>query len=269
MQRRTTTIMTLYRIKLRITEPSPEKLGEKKLSLNGSEVTVTTWREPPSIEIFPIQSDNHEIAMLIARRAINNLLNYFASVVQFRGTLETGYEYASLDHSNKGGTVIQVGTGFAYCTKVDVPDGFSLNTERRAAAFLRQGDSSNNPFESFRNYYLSVDSIGKAIKPALKDSEVILKTLTDVASTKVISELETKLNLILPELCPSSLSPVETINLVIYKSFRCSLMHSGSTNDFTPFNPEDELQVIRALPIMRGIAWQYVKYERDKLIKTV
>lgn len=261
--------MTEYRIKLRITEPLPEKLSEKKLSLNGNEVTVTTWKEPPSIEIFPIQSDNHEIAMLIARQAINNLLNYFASIVQFRGTLETGYEYASIDPPNKGGIVIQIGTGIAYCTKVDVPDGFSLNTGRRAAAFLRQGDSSNNSFDSFRNYYLSVDHIGKRINPALKDHEVILKTLTVVASTEVISELENKLNLVLPQLCPSSLSPVETISQTIYKSFRCSLMHAGSTDDFTPFNPEDELQVVRALPIMRGIAWQYVKYERDKLIKTV
>jgi hypothetical protein len=261
--------MPRYRIKLRITEPLPEELFEKKLSLNGSEVIVTTGKKPPSLEILPIQSDGHEAAMLTARRALNNLLNYFASVVQFRGTLEPGYEYASLDRSEERGIVLTPDPVIVYLTKVDVPDGFSLSTERRAAAFVRRGDSSNDPFDRFRNYYLAVDAVGKSLRSVVKDSAVILETFAEVTQPAVVLELATKLRSVLQVSSPSSPKPVEALNEALYRSFRCALMHSGSAADFTPFNPEDELQVRKVLPIMRGVAWQYVKYERDELTKAV
>jgi hypothetical protein len=262
--------MPRYRIKLRITEPLPEELIEKKLSLNGSEVIVTTGKKPPSLEIFPIQSDGHEVAMLTARRALNNLLNYFTSVVQFRGTLEPGYEYSSLDRSEERGIVLTADPGIIYLTKVEVPDGFSLSTERRAAAFVRRGDSSNDPFDRFRNYYLAVDAVGKSLRSVVvKDGAVILETFAEVTRPAVVLKLATKLRSVLQESPLLLFSPVKALNEALYKSFRCSLMHSGSAADFTPFNPEDELQVWKILPIMRGVAWQYVKYERDKLTKAV
>lgn len=261
--------MPKYRITLDITEPLPEKLSKKNLSLDGSEIFVTTGKSRSSLEIFPILSDNPEIAMLIARHALNNLLNYFASVVQFRGILTPGYKYESTEDS---GTVVEPGTGILYVTKVDVPDGFSLGIDRRAAAFLRRGDSSNDPFDSFRNYYLAVDTVGKSLKPGVKDSKVLLETLKKVTKPTVLTELETNLRSALKELkepYPSSLDPVKALNKVLYSSFRCSLMHSGSTTDFTPFNPKDERQVLQVLKIMRGVAWQYVQYERGELTKTV
>ena len=85
----------------------------------------------------------------------------------------------------------------------------------------------------------------------------------------MVLEFATKLCSVLQESSPSSPGPVEALNEALYKSFRCALMHSGSAADFTPFNPEDELQVREILPIMRGVAWQYVKYERDELTKAV
>ncbi len=264
--------MPRYRIKLRITEPLPEELIEKKLSLNGSEVIVTTGKKPPSLEILPIQSDSHEVAMLTARRALNNLLNYFASVVQFRGTLEPGYEYGSLDCSEERGIVLTPDPVIDYRTKVDVPDGFSLSTERRAAAFVRRGDSSHDPFDRFRNYYLAVDAVGKSLRSAVKDAAVIRETFAEVTQQAVVLELATKLRSVLQKSSPSSpnlVEAVEALNESLYKSFRCALMHSGSAADFTPFNSEDELRVRKVLPIMRGVAWQYVKYERDKLTKAV
>lgn len=116
--------MPRYRIKLRITEPLPEELFEKKLSLNGSEVIVTTGKKPPSLEILPIQSDGHETAMFTARRALNNLLNYFASAVQFRGRLEPCYEYASLDHSEERGIVLTPDPEIVYLTRLTSQTGF-------------------------------------------------------------------------------------------------------------------------------------------------
>lgn len=261
--------MPRYRIKLRITEPLPEELFEKKLWLNGSEVIVTTGKKPPSLEILPIQSDGHETAMLTARRALNNLLNYFASIVQFRGRLEPCYEYASLDRSEERGIVLTPDPEIVYLTKVDVPDGFSLSTERRAAAFVRRGDSSTDPFDRFRNYYLAVDAVGKSLRSVTKDSTVILETFAEVTQHAVVLELASKLRSVLPVLPTSSPNPVEALNVVLYKSFRSALMHSGLAADFTPFNPDDELRVWKILPIMRGVAWQYVKYERDELAKAV
>jgi hypothetical protein len=156
-----------------------------------------------------------------------------------------------------------------YSTKVDVPDGFSLSTERRAAAFVRRGDSSNDPFDRFRNYYLAVDAVGKSLRSGVKDSAVILETLAAVTQPAVVLELATKLRFVLQESSPSSPDPVEALNEALYRFFRYALMHSGSAADFTPFNPKDELWVRKVLPIMRGVAWQYVKYERDELAKAV
>lgn len=254
--------MHQYRVKLGLTERLPEDLVERKLTYGRTEVAVTTGRNPPSLEISPIEAIDHSAAELVARRALNNLLNYFAATVQFRGTLGSGYEYENLDSQGDRGIVVTPEPARGYLSKVELPDGFSLRLELKAAAFLRRGDSSSDTFDRFRNYYLAVDAVGKTLRPSGKDSTVILDTIEQVASADVLLNLDNQVRAIVPDPSSDPATPAERLNAALYGPYRCALMHSGSSTDFTPFDPDDESTVRRVLNIMRGVAWQYVKYER-------
>ena len=83
------------------------------------------------------------------------------------------------------------------------------------------------------------------------------------------SELDNRLRTALGASSAASANPAENINNALYGPFRCALMHSGSSSDFTPFDPNLESRVQRVLTIMRGVAIQYVKYERRKLAEAV
>ena len=260
MQQRTAA--NQYRITIRLTERLPEDLTGQRCVLAGSEVFVGATAKPPALSIHPISAGGPEEAMLVARRALNNLLNHFASVVQFRGYLENGYQYEPLDGST-GGTVLTPEPVVVYMARVDVPDGFLLETERRAAAFVRRGDASRDPFDRFRNYYLAADSVGKRLPgPQASDSRLLERTLPVVASASILVELVKQLTTADPSLAQAAGSPESLLNAGLYNSFRCALMHSGSASDFVPFDPEDELRVSSMLRCMRGVARQYVNYER-------
>lgn len=79
--------MARYRIALRLSEPLPGELIQKKLSFREKEVTVTARQSPPTLEIEPVEGADRNSAHLEARRALNNLLNYFAANAQFQGIL--------------------------------------------------------------------------------------------------------------------------------------------------------------------------------------
>lgn len=260
--------MHRYRIKLTLTEELPQDLIEKRLIYENTEIIVTTDRNSRSLEISPIQAIDHRTAERVARRALNNLLNYFAAIVQFRGILKSGYQYENLDNQGDRGIVVTPGPVMDYGSKVELPDGFSLSLELKAAAFLRRGDSSSDTFDRFRNYYLAVDAVGKTLRTSGKDSTVILDTIEKVAPAHVLLDLDKRVRTIGVD--PShSATPPEHLNKFLYESYRCALMHSGSSTDFTPFDPDDESKVLQVLNIMRGVAWQYVKHERLLALGTV
>src|SRR5262245_5274704 len=96
-----------------------------------------------------------------------------------------------------------------YSSSIVLPDGFSISTELRAAAFLRRGDSSTDPFDRFRNYYLAVDAVGKTLRATGKDSTRIRDTIARVASSDVILELDSRLRTTLSSSSSPTANPVE------------------------------------------------------------
>ena len=153
-----------------------------------------------------------------------------------------------------------------YCFKPTLPNRLDLSTDWRGAAFIRRGDLTPDPFDRFRNYYLAADCIGKAaLARPTKDGLVIAESLSIVATQNVIVSLHRSLeNLKVPTNVTMTGEPMHDINAVLYKGFRCALMHSGGAGDFTPFNVDDEETVRSALRLMRGVAWQYVKYHERR-----
>jgi hypothetical protein len=182
--------------------------------------------------------------------------------------LRPGYKYENLEDPRERGQVIVADPGVAYPSAPELPDGFSIDREFRGAAYMRRGDSSSDPFERFRNFYLAVDAVGKSFRAGGKDSTVILDTIERVATPAVLLDLDKHIRAAVKCSTSTSASSAETLNDELYKGFRCALMHSGSSSDFTPFDPNDEALVFPVLKIMRGVAWQYVKYEKRSVIGT-
>lgn len=255
--------MAQYRIGLGLGEALPIELDRRMLTFEGHEVVVTARRgRRAMLEIEPIEASDREEAHMCARRALNNLLNYLEATIQFPGFLRPGYEYENLEDPTERGQVVVAEPAVAYLSAAELPDGFSIDRDLRAAAYLRRGDCSSDAFDSFRNYYLAVDAVGKCLRTGGQDSTVILDTIGKVASAEVLLHLDERLRASVKCSVPASAPSAETLNCELYKGFRCALMHSGSSSDFTPFDPADEALVQSVLPVMRRVAWQYVKYER-------
>jgi hypothetical protein len=253
-----------YQISFRLSEPCPVDLAGRNVKVGASLFSVRLDEEGAILRLEHIAAENVDEAEIRARDVANLLLNRLCALMQYCSELLPGFEYANLSEPQERGQVVTPGVAEGYLNSPTLPEEIELLPEQQGSAFFRAGNIARNPFEAFRNYYLAVDAIGKRIQGAGKDSTVVADTLRTVANEDMITVLAARLHDVTP---PPNLrlsgDAVEDLNEVLYKGFRCALMHSGGSSDFVPFDAPDEQQVRSALRLMRGLAWQYVKYERD------
>lgn len=259
--------MSRYRITLKLSEPNPLNLSEHRLLMNGAIYDVSTDSSRKLVSLSPIEQMDREKAERTARQITNRLLNRLAAAMQYCARIEPGYEYENLDDFNDRGRVVIALPATAYIGDPGIPEEIPLDIDLPGAAFLRCGDLSNDPFDSFRNYYLVVDRVGKCVLGGKgKDETVIQDSLDIVVQPAIVERLAERLkSVVLPTRVTLPGNSKQYLNNVLYKRFRCALMHSGLTSDFVPFDVDDEETVHSALEIMRGLAWQYVKYESKHL----
>ena len=259
--------MPRYRITLKLNKNCPPNLNEHKLLMNGAHYNVAIGKDGISLSLSPLDQADREHAARTARQVTNRFLNRLTAFTHYSTRIEPGYGYENIDNSSEKGDVVEaVGIASSRLHPARLPKEVGLDQELTGAAFLRCGDLSDDPFDSFRNYYLAVDRIGKSVRGRRKpDSSVITDTI-HIVQHKIVNDLADRLTTIrLPSSVRLSGKVPEDLNNVLYGNLRCALMHSGGSNDFVPFDLDDEETVRSALPIMRGLAWQYVKHEREHL----
>lgn len=252
--------MARYRIELTLRDPCPFELTHHEINVGGMDYRIEFDATRRSMSLSEVTGSDHQMAARSARDTANRFLNFLFALSQFPGELEADYKYENLDVENDRGQVVHAGPVVGYSFQGPLPDKLDLSTDRRGAAFVRRGDLARDPFDRFRNYFLAADCIGKSLT-STSDSIVIADTLSIIATPAIIESLNrclAKVNI--PNSVNFTGDPVKDINTVLYKGFRCALMHSGDTADFTPFNVGDEEMVVSALRLMRGVAWQYVKF---------
>jgi hypothetical protein len=235
------------------------------VAFEDQQLTIRSVVSPePALQVEPVLAENQEIAHVLARSALNNLLDRIIAQTQYPGELTRGFRFTNLDNAENSGVAVIAGVATWFSQVPQIPDGQDISASFRAAAYLRRGDLSNDPFDSFRCYYLAVDCIGKQLVGSCADREVLERSLPHVCSMQTIQTLAAKVEHV--NVADSGLGDVEKVTRKLYKAFRCSLMHAGGSDDLTPFNPHDEAAVVSVLDVMRGIAWQYVKHTRHRFV---
>ena len=147
-----------------------------------------------------------------------------------------------------------------------------------AAAFHRQAHLTNNPFERFRNLYLTAENIADRIRTKKGLSKQQLQK-----TYKATSREEALLQFALDQCFKSNLEPLKQVAAkastiddeqplipqvakILYKGYRCQLNHSKySENKKVPFNRKDEEDVEKAIPLMDLLAKSLLKYEETSL----
>lgn len=261
--------MPNYRVTFRLRDPCPEDLSKNAVSADGRTYELATDAKLSTIAISPIEADTRTNARNFAYSLVNRLLDRLAAQWQYCTIIDIKYYRAqNLDDSKDSVQVLALGTAKDYSCDPALPQLISLDSELTGTAFFRLGETSNHPFDQFRNYFLTVSSIGRTTNRAIPERNVIEQTIEQVISTRDIVDLHRRLEALVEQFKEQSLSkeaqltgcPETDLNHVLYGKFRCSLMHSGQVGDFIPFNHDDEVKVSLALPLMRDLAWQYVEY---------
>ncbi|MDR8392573.1 hypothetical protein NC796_15565 [Aliifodinibius sp. S!AR15-10] len=259
--------MNSYKFEFHLTKTCPIDLSGRKIRYNGNTYNIELPANKREITIYPVEGDSHETAEILARDIVNLFLTKIFSRIQYGPIVQPVYGWSDLDNPTSKAQVVKVPKPSWFTGDTRIGKKLSLSDDLIGAAHMRAGDLATGPFDSFRNYYLAVDSIGKRVRGKGNDSTVISDTLQLVVCKTKIKSLSKLLKEVeIPQGVKLKQDEIKNIETVLYKAFRCALMHSGKKSDLTPFNSKDERQVNSALRLMRGTAWQYVRYERTKLI---
>jgi len=212
------------------------------------------------ISVSGIEANNEVAAYPIARQLVEHFLNNLCAEQHFCTIIVRGHSYKNLD-TGEGGTTIEADTLMIWRDR-ELPREFSLSKDWQAAAYWRRAQTSADVFDKFRNLYLIVDRVGKNVKQS-RDSDVLRNTIRTVA-VKDLSKLSGELSKIT---IPSGISLIgkieEDLKTLLYKAYRCTLMHAGdTTKDREPFNLEHEREVASALKLMEMVAKLYLDYEK-------
>jgi len=132
-----------------------------------------------------------------------------------------------------------------------------------AKTYYRKAEISTDTFDKFRNYFLVIENIASKIAETKK-----IKKYQDLELIKLSMKECFSSNLqILREHCHvrGLAGKVITTNIVsafLFKVHRCQLNHSKENEKRKiPFNPNDELDVQSALPLVEFVAKSLISYE--------
>jgi glutathione-specific gamma-glutamylcyclotransferase len=232
--------------------------------------------------IRPIDATTGAEACGIARHVLNLYLDKLSVEVGCGWLLTYDHSYQNLDdHSDRGRIARLRLSGLSEASHF--PDRVTVNETTTSAAYYRQGLTANEPFEQYRNFYLSIEEAGKrgrkTIDPnAQAESTVLEDTVEEVFEKTSGPDLQTFRSQL-----PEAELPLHfqggkghakhCVNEFFYHMYRCALMHSGKTrkpgtldekDTFAPFNPADEERVSAVLPLIAALARRYVTYDCEQ-----
>lgn len=255
--------MARFEFLFRLSKPAPTDLVDRRVGTSVGYLNISLPRGKRELRVWPITGPDKEAAHLDAVTAVNEFLNYIFSRIQYAAQLDSSYRWSDLDNPGTGGTVIHVEPLSWFAGRMVIGRRLRLPRDQRGSAYMRAGDMAISIFDKFRNFYLAVDWVGKQIRPTGSDRTLLADTLSTVTSQRILRSLYSGLSeVIVPAGVTLTGHVIQDISVVLYRGFRCALMHAGDQSDFPPFNPRSTQQVGTALRTMRSVAWQYVKYER-------
>jgi hypothetical protein len=123
-------------------------------------------------------------------------------------------------------------------------------------AYYRRAAMSQDPFDKFRNLYLTIENVASKIAAAkgidkCRDSELIEIALQECFPSNV----------------QSSVKGHSELGTLLFKGHRCQLNHSKASEDKKiPFNPDDEQKVKSVLPLAESVAKSLLSYEDTYLL---
>ena len=259
--------MPKCRFSFRLSSQCPTDLTHRNVKCDQGWVRFNFPLGSTEVSLEPIIASSAQDALVEARSLLNRLLTYLFSRIQYGPRIHPGYTYTNLDTPSDAGTTVEVPPLSWFAGPMRIGARLDLPSGLLGAAHMRAGDLASSPFDAFRSYYLAVEAVGKRVRRRGTDSTFLQATLPIVVSKRTLHVLRKQLDKItLPRGSRRTDDPVKDISTTLYKGFRCALTHAGDPTDFTPFVYDHEIQVLGALRLMRGTAWQYVRHERTNLV---
>jgi hypothetical protein len=137
-----------------------------------------------------------------------------------------------------------------------------------AAAYYRRGCLSSDPFDQFRNFYLTGENVADQIRllkqrAKLKEQPLLAQALAECFAQNLSSLLRAA------QAVPGFAGGTdlfEDVAALLYKSHRCQINHAKARESKkVPFNPDDETAVRGGLPLMQFVARSLLDYEAAHL----
>jgi hypothetical protein len=175
--------MNSYKFEFYLSKACPIDLTERKVIFNGKSYNIDLSDNKSNLTIYPVKGNSHESAKILARDIVNLFLNKIFSRIQYGPIIQQSYGWSNLHEPSSQTQVLKIPGSFLSWFTGDTRIGKRINLSDNliGAAHMRAGDLAIGPFDSFRNYYLAVDSIGKRVRGTGEDRTVISDTLQLVA----------------------------------------------------------------------------------------
>lgn len=130
-------------------------------------------------------------------------------------------------------------------------------------AYFRKANISKDPFDKFRNLYLAAENVASKIaaikiEGVYRDSELLEIALRECFSSDY-HLLEDYSHI---RGFKRNKDIIKDVATFLYKEYRCALNHAkADENKKIPFDSDDELEVLSAIPLMEVIVKSLVSYE--------
>jgi hypothetical protein len=167
-----------------------------------------------------------------------------------------------------GKTISRIGYASAATRAAMVVEGRPQNSaaikvkKSEAASYYRKGCLSADPFDKFRNFYLAVENISSQIyrKQPGEPEKIELERALEVC---FFNRLQALAEVAKAEpIFNTKETAISEVTRILYGTNLCQLNHSKAFNDKkVPFDPENETEVMNALPLVKFVAKNLLEYE--------
>lgn len=256
----------MWKVYFDLTSPSPLSL-EFEINNIGIGVTETSAQ----IIVDDIQAVNQNAAYLKALFAATSCLNYLCW--KWDTVLSINLGRLSIEEIKQRGKTIGC-TGFAsVSTRASIvvfnrrPKlGIVMGKKSDAASYYRKACLSVDSFDKYRNFYSTVENIASQIyrKQPGEPEKIEIERALDICfgnrlqSLEEVAKAEPTFN--------TRETTISEVTRILYTANRCQLNHSKVYKDKkVPFDPQDELEVINALSLLKFVAKTLLEYEESSL----
>jgi hypothetical protein len=231
---------------------------------------VITDKGHLTVTVRNVQAESHEEAVDKASAKANAFLDELSFQHGIHLELSSGYTVGSQDspatrHVKKYEIKLSMKGG--HREKFPRVLGMVKLKPANSKAYHRKAAISQDSFDKFRNLYLGIENIASRIAFA-KGKHIgyeldLLEFALQECFSSNIHRLEDHSYLI-PSTCTKSI--FQEMATLLFKGYRCQLAHSKAREDKKiPFNPNDEWEVERILPLTELVARSLIQYEDDFL----